>query len=138
MAVFTSGLLATVLAMARAAARSAQPVISMVTRCVAPFAVAGNGLGQVDRTLRRALGGRRPDRRPASGSPPAAPLATSSTVSLVLMWPSTLMQLKLTSADARSAAWAVAGSSGASVMIKASMVAMLGPIIAAPLAMPVI
>jgi hypothetical protein len=64
-------------------------------------------------------------------------LASSSTVSFVLMWPSTLMQLKLSLVAVVKAAWAVAGLSAASVMTRASMVAMLGPIIAAPFAMPV-
>ena len=73
---------------------------------------------------------------PASGLPPAAPLAMSSTVSLVLVWPSTLTQLKVCSAASRRSRWASAAPTGASVRMMPSIVAIRGPIIAAPLAMP--
>ncbi len=55
---------------------------------------------------------------------------------MVLMWPSTLMQLKVSLTASTSDCWADGFSSGASVRIRASMVAMLGPIIAAPFARP--
>jgi len=67
---------------------------------------------------------------------PAAPFAKKSTVSLVLMCPSTLMQLKLSSTAVRSIDWAVAGEREASVNTTHSMVAIFGPIMAAPLAIP--
>jgi len=73
---------------------------------------------------------------PWSVPPPAAPLASSSTVSLVLMWPSTLTQLNDVSAASRRSRSASAGSIAASVSTTPSIVASRGPIIAAPFAMP--
>ena len=63
------------------------------------------------------------------------PLASTRTVSLVEVHPSTVMALKDASTAARSAVWRVAGSTAASVVHRASMVAMLGASMAAPLAM---
>src|SRR6266576_1613208 len=71
-----------------------------------------------------------------AGSTPAAPLASSSAVSLVLVSPSTEMALKLRSATRRSRGWSEAGSATASVVSTASRVAISGWIIPAPLAIP--
>lgn len=73
-----------------------------------------------------------------TGSPPAAPLARTARVSLVLVEPSTLMALK-----ERSTAWASMGcrvldGMGASVQTMPRRVAMLGWIMPAPLVMPAI
>ena len=72
----------------------------------------------------------------ASGGAATAPEASSSTVSLVLMSPSTLTRLKLRPTAERSAVSRAAGVSAASVVSTASMVAMWGWIIPAPLANP--
>ena len=112
-AVFTSGLSAIVLPICRASARVRQPWTSTVIRCVAPFAVGGNRLGQVlaDFEQRGAevverFAGERGRGRGRPGSLGCAPLASSSTVSLVLMWPSTLMQWNDSSTASTRAAWA--------------------------------
>ena len=59
-------------------------------------------------------------------------------MSFVLMWPSTLMQWNDSSTASTRAAWASCFRRHASVITSESIVAMFGPIIAAPLAMPVI
>ena len=71
------------------------------------------------------------------GGPPAAPVAASTQASLVEVSPSTVMRLNDTATASCSRRRASTGSSGASVATKASMVAMSGRIIPAPLAMPV-
>ena len=63
-----------------------------------PFAVVRDHAGQFDADFLQRVGERFQFVLPSDGSPPALPLASSSTVSLVLMCPSTLMQLKLASA----------------------------------------
>ena len=68
----------------------------------------------------------------------AAPLASKSTESLVLMCPSTWMQLKVSATTLASSDCATSGAIAASVMTIPSMVAIRGPIIAAPFARPVI
>ena len=65
-----------------------------------------------------------------------APEARSNTVSLVLVCPSTLTQLNDASQLALSAVWRSAGATLASLSRKPSIVAMRGPIIAAPFASP--
>ena len=75
----------------------------------------------------------------SSASPtltPEVPEASTSTVSLVLMSPSTLMRLKLCATAARSARRSRGASMAASVVSTASMVAMFGWIMPAPLANP--
>ena len=64
---------------------------------------------------------------------PAAPLANISTVSLVLMSPSTEMRLNDSATEARNAVCSARWSTAASVMMKHSMVAMFGSIMPAPL-----
>ena len=66
---------------------------------------------------------------------PPSPLASTSTVSLVDVQPSTVMTLKDASTASRRAACRVTGSTAASVVHSASMVAMFGASMAAPLAM---
>ena len=65
-----------------------------------------------------------------------SPLASTSTVSLVEVQPSTVIVLNEAATASRSAACSVAGSTAASVVQTASMVAMFGASMAAPLAMP--
>ena len=77
---------------------------------------------------------RRPGRRRSTG--PAGPLASSITVSLVDVQPSTVSALNESATPARSAACSAPGSAAASVVSTASIVAMFGASIAAPLAMP--
>jgi hypothetical protein len=74
---------------------------------------------------------------PASSTvAPETPEASTSTVSLVLMSPSTLMRLKLRSAAARRQRSSRTASIRASVVTTDSMVAMFGWIMPAPLANP--
>ncbi len=109
MAVLTRALSATVLAIFRASSRLAQPAMSMVTRCVAPSPSAGIARASSWQTSFSACWNVARS-APASGGVPAAPLANSSTVSLVLMWPSTLMQLKLSSTASRQSSLGHLGS----------------------------
>ncbi len=91
-------------------------------------------------TLRRARSnGTHSGCEPSRGPLPsghAAPLARRRVVSLVDMSPSTTIMLKLSSTAARRASCKYGGETAASVAMKASMVAMWGAIIAAPLAIP--
>ena len=122
-------------AICRAASRPAAPVTSIRMTCVAPSPSSAISRASDSQTAWRV----RPQASrpaPCRGPPPAAPLARKSTVSFVLMWPSTLTQLKVSSAAAASSRWASSGSRAASVITTPSMVASLGPIIAAPFAIP--
>ena len=67
---------------------------------------------------------------------PEWPLASMSTVSLVLMSPSTVMQLKVPATASESVFCRKLRGTEKSVARKASMVAMLGWIMPAPFAMP--
>ena len=71
-----------------------------------------------------------------SGVTPLAPLAISSTVSLVDMQPSVSSRSKVAAVAFRSAASSWAGSRSASVVSTHSMVARPGASIPAPLAIP--
>src|SRR5271165_59505 len=71
-----------------------------------------------------------------SGDTPAAPLAISSTVSLVDMQPSVSSRSKFTAVAERSAASSSAGARSASVVSTHNMVASPGASIPAPLAIP--
>ena len=73
---------------------------------------------------------------PARTVTPEAPLASASTVSLVDVSPSTVMWLKDSFTAAHSTSRKTVGATAASVVMKASMVAMRGWIIPAPLATP--
>ena len=64
--------------------------------------------------------------REESSGPPAAPFARSATVSLVLVSPSMLMELKDRSTAWVSMDWRVGGCMGASVQRMPRRVAMLG------------
>ncbi len=68
----------------------------------------------------------------------AAPVANSNSVSDVDVSPSTVMALKLVLAPLSSIACSASAPIAASVKTKASMVAMSGAIMPAPLAMPLI
>ena len=70
------------------------------------------------------------------GGVTAVPLASNTMVSLVLMTPSTLTRLKVASTARRSMPSATSGSSGASVVTTASIVASDGAIMPEPLHMP--
>ena len=70
------------------------------------------------------------------GVTPEAPFASTSTVSFVLHSPSTVMALKESLTAAVRAFWRRSGATTASVVTKASIVAMSGAIIPAPLAIP--
>ena len=72
----------------------------------------------------------------SSGVTPEAPLAISSTVSLVDMHPSVSSRSKLARVASRSAVSRSAGGRSASVVSTHSMVARAGASIPAPLAMP--
>src|SRR6266851_466012 len=67
----------------------------------------------------------------------AAPLAKNKSVSLVLVWPSTLMQLKVEAAALFAIPAKSFGAIAASVNTNANIVARFGPIMAAPFAKPV-
>ena len=95
-------------------ASSRNPSTSMVTRCVAPSASAAmarassphtSAIAAPNRAQRLALQSEGPTRL-------VAPLASSSSVSLVLVWPSTLMQLKVWSAALRASAARSSGRHG--------------------------
>ena len=73
---------------------------------------------------------------PAAGRVPAAPLASSSTVSLVDMQPSVSSRSNVTLVASRSAASRSAGPRSASVVSTQSMVARPGASMPAPLAIP--
>ena len=64
------------------------------------------------------------------------PLASRITVSFVDVQPSVIRMLKLDATPARRTRWSTAGSAAASVVSTASIVAMFGASMAAPLAMP--
>jgi hypothetical protein len=70
------------------------------------------------------------------GGIPDAPLAITSTVSLVDMSPSMVMRLKLSSTHSSTALRSESVAKCASVVMKQSMVAMLGDIIPAPFTQP--
>ena len=117
-----------------------QPATSMVTKCSAPSASRMICCARSVQTSSSAGWRRSRSVEVSRGSTPRArrALASSRTVSLVLVWPSTLMQLKLASTAVFSSGGAASGERAASVRMTASMVAMLGAIMAAPLQTPVI
>ena len=136
MAVLTKGLLAIVRAIVRAVDLSRHPRTVIVIRWVAPSPSAGILRASSAHTAYK------PSRKAARASPAetsarAAPFASRSTVSLVLICPSTWMQLKVSSTISASIVCAKAGEIAASVRTIPSIVAMRGPIMAAPFARPV-
>ena len=72
----------------------------------------------------------------AIGAPPAAPLARTMTASLVEVSPSIVTWLKVRSTAGRRSSASACDAIGASVVRKASMVAICGWIMPAPFAMP--
>ena len=129
-AVLTSGELTTALPMA--AARSSVPGASTATRirCSTPSPL---------RTMSAARSRQTPAMASASASwatPPARCELSASTMSLVLWSPSTEMRLKLSRTASSSRPCSVPRSTAASVSRNASMVAIDGSIMPAPLAMP--
>src|SRR4029079_1757989 len=83
-------------------------------------------------------GGRRGSSERAIGAIAALPVATMTKLSLVEVSPSIVMRLNDAAATLAASSPSSIPSSGASVAMKPSIVAMLGAIMPAPLAMPVI
>jgi len=137
-AVLTRGELATVKATSRALAASAAPVTRISISLVAPSPSMTNWRAKSSRTACRASPKRRPSRLSGSviGSFPAVPPAITRRVSLVLVSPSMVMALKDVAVAAFSRDCRTGRAMTASVATKPSMVAILGAIIPAPLAMP--
>ena len=74
--------------------------------------------------------------RTIRGAPRAAPVAKASTVSEVEVSPSTVTALNVSTTPSRNKVCKTGAAIGASVKTKASIVAMSGAIIPAPLAKP--
>ena len=104
-------------------------------RCSAPSPSAAIAIARDRQTASRASANARTSSAAIEG-PPAAPLASTKTASLVDVSPSTDTWLKLRSTAGRSSDPSVAVSTGASVVRKASIVAICGWIMPEPLAMP--
>ena len=122
-AVLTSGEFAIARATRSASAASAAPVTSTRPTRSAPSPSATTSSASCSRTE---------SRRPSGRGFPAAPVAWRRTVSLVLIWPSTVIRSNEPATARRSAA---SGSGiSASVCTKQSMVAKPGSIIPAPFA----
>ena len=118
--------------------RSAQPLISMVTRCVAPSPSPAIALARSTHTSSRA---RLEGGQVVAGQRLAAGRAVGQQQHRVVGAHVAVDAHAVEAVVGRGAQGRLGrrpASSGASVMISASMVAMFGPIIAAPLAMPVI
>src|SRR6266566_6054059 len=136
MAVFTRTERAMARPTSRAAVSLAPPTTWISTSFEAPSPSATIASASVRATCSTASSNAFHTAPSRAGSPPDAPPASSSTVSLVLVSPSTEMALKLRSATRRSSGCSAAGSPAASVVSTASSVAMSGWIIPAPLAIP--
>src|SRR5579871_5124598 len=130
--------------------QSVEVAIARAIRCASPSRRAPRTVTSTSRvapspssTMRRAIStsaspsarvSRRWSREPGqTGRLPAAPLASRSTVSFVLMSPSTEMALNEPSTASASAACAARGAIAASVTTKTSSVAIAGAIMPAPL-----
>ena len=94
MAVFTNGLSATARAIARARRRVSHPSTSMVMECVAPSPSSAI-IRASDSQAERTMPAKAVRSSPRSTVSVAAVLESRSTVSLVLVWPSTETQLKV-------------------------------------------
>src|SRR6185437_8179875 len=114
-----------------ASASEAAPTTSMVIILFAPSASSWSCRARSAHTSVRAR-----VNSVLSGATPLAPLAISSTVSLVDMQPSVSSRSNVVAVAVRSAASSWAGSRSASVVSTQSMVARPGASIAAPLAIP--
>ncbi len=125
-------------AIARASASSAAPVTWQVTSAVAPSpsAACWRARSRATASMAAPSAARAPASLAASAAP-AFPDASTNTVSLVLVSPSTDSWSHVRAAAPRSSAWSVAGSAVASVRTTDSIVAMLGWIIPTPFAIPV-
>ena len=122
-AVLTSGELAIVRATRSASSAEAAPSTSTRATRAAPSPSRMISIASCSRTASSS---------PAGSGAPAAPVACRSTVSLVLIWPSTVIRSKEASTAARRAA--SGSSTTASVCTKQSIVAKPGIIIPAPFA----
>ena len=130
-AVLTRLLRATVRPTSTASSSLAAPTTSIATSFVAPSASARSCWARSWQAAVTAAVS-----SSAVGSIPDAPLASSSTVSLVDMQPSESIRSNVIRVAARSAASRASGPATASVVSTQSMVAMAGASMPAPLAMP--
>src|SRR5215467_4192772 len=131
MAHLSSADLATARPTVTASASLAAPTTSIAISLPAPSASAWSCRARSAQTSVST-----PVNSPMLGRTPDAPLASSSTVSLVDMQPSVSSRSKVTLVAARSAASRVPASRSASVLSTQSMVASAGASMPAPLAMP--
>ena len=137
-AVLTRAELAMVWAALKASSSSRAPTTRMVTSLVAPSPSRTIFRARSLKTLSRAS----PNSRAALGLSssiqglPAAPLAMTSTMSLVEVSPSTVMRLKVRSTPLRTSCRSTGKTICASVTTNESMVAMSGMIMPEPLATP--
>ena len=137
-AVLTKLLSAMLRAIASASAWVLAPWTQISIRCVAPSPSSGIIFA---RSMHSSVSSASNVARSASlseGCLAEGAWASKTRESLVLMWPSTLMQLNDRFAAACKSRCARVASMGASVTTIASMVAIFGPIIPAPLHMPTI
>src|SRR5262245_15950975 len=131
MAHLTSADRATALPAARASSSLAAPTTSIAIALLAPSASACSWRARSAQTSVRTR-----VKPPGDGRAPAAPLASSSTVSLVDMQPSVSSRSKVIRVAACRAVLSSAASRSASVVTTHNMVASAGAIMPAPLAMP--
>src|SRR5918993_287354 len=123
----TSWLSATLRAAWRASSSDAAPVTRTFTTLVCPSASPTSWVARSRQAAATAAAN-----AAGSAGAPERPLASSSTVSLVDVQPSTVTALKLSATPACRMRSSVDGSTSASVVRTASMVARLGASIAAP------
>ena len=135
-AVLTSGELAIARATRSASAAVFAPRTSTATSFDAPSPSLTISLASVWQSSTSPAANHEALLAPARTVTPEAPLASASTVSLVDVSPSTVMWLKDSFTAAHSTSRKTVGATAASVVMKASMVAMRGWIIPAPLATP--
>ena len=137
-AAFTRLLDTTARATARASASSCAPRTEVVMRIVAPSPSAACCRARSRATASSARRGPQPRGLPAAiGAAADAPDASTNTVSLVLVSPSTDSWSHVRAAAGRSRLQSTSGGAAASVRTIDSIVAMFGWIIPTPLAMPV-
>ena len=134
--VFTSGDSATARAQACASRAVRPPTTSTSSRRVAPSPSSTISRANRPQTARRPAAKARSKTVPDPMLVRAAPFASAKTVSFVLMSPSTVMRLNVSSEAWRSSRRSRPDTTTASVVITHSMVAIDGAIIPAPFAIP--
>ena len=136
-AVFTSGEVAIVSAMRFAAASVFAPRTSIsMTRCAPSPSATICSASERQTSSSAAANARCADVPALIEGAPASPFASTNSVSFVEVSPSTLMALNVRPATSRSVFCSSEGAIAASVVTNASIVAMFGWIIPAPLAQP--